>query len=98
MIKERIYYDNFIGRIVEVSVGDFSTKIATYKNTPKRLVQLGLDTKPKIWLIDINKTFTSVSEAKKYYLDGLKISLEDHLHIMKKHNYKTKSLFKELEK
>lgn len=84
-IIETRYYSNIHGmKIVDIEVGapllgTFSTKIAQWKGNGK--FQLNLRTTPKCGLIETNKDFKNIKEAKKYYLDNLKMFLEDTLNI-----------------
>jgi len=87
-IIENKSYSNLYGmNIVEIIVGDFSTRIAKWKD--KKLFQLSLNTTPKCFLIDQNKDFKSVKDAKKYYLEGLKMLMEDTLELLSDIEYRT---------
>lgn len=85
-ILELKYKDNITGlEITKITVRDFSTRIAKWKDKIGKTdtVQLSLDTTPKCWLIEPGRDFNSIDEAKKYYLDNLKMCLEDTLELLK---------------
>ncbi len=72
--------------IVTVSIGDFSTEIAQWDDN--KYFMLSLNTTPKCFVIETGKKFVSVKNAKKYYLERLKICLEDNLMDLKSVNYR----------
>ena len=85
-IQEHKYYNDLYGmNIVQIIVGDFSTRIAHWKNPSA--FHLSLDTTPKCFLIETGKGFESVENAKGYYLKTLKIFLEDTLDLLKDISY-----------
>ena len=92
-ILELKYKDNITNlEITEIVVGDFSTKIAQWRDKigKKSLFQLSLNTTPKCCLIETDRDFKSVKEAKKFYLDNLKIFLEDTLELLEDIDYYNK--------
>jgi len=87
-ITELKYMDNILGiEVTEITVGDFSTRIAQWKD---EMFQLSLNTTPKCWLIVTDNDFKSVKEAKKYYLETLKMVVEDTLELLKDIDYTNK--------
>jgi hypothetical protein len=88
-IQELKYHDNLRGLdVVQIIVGDFSTGIAKWKENG--FFQMSINTTPKCFVIGpTDRDFKTVEEAKKYYLEGLKICMEDTLYLLEDVEYRT---------
>ena len=88
---EIIYADpSFINPSLDeaIIVGDFSTGIAKWKENG--FFQMSINTTPKCFVIGpTDRDFKTVEEAKKYYLEGLKICMEDTLYLLEDVEYRT---------
>ena len=83
MVKITTYYSNIYGmNITDIDVNCFKTRIAKWKDGNK--YSLWLRTTPKSYLLDLERDFDTVEEAKQYYLETLKIIVEDTLVDLKK--------------